>query len=260
MSFKMFNVINMFKIDQLSIVKAENRADLGQKSAAAVADKIHNLLQQKESINMIFAAAPSQVEFLENLVSNPAIDWSRIRGFHMDEYIGLHKENPVLFSQFLKKHLFSKVAFKRVNFLQSSIDSIENECHRYAGMLTTNPPDIVCMGIGENGHIAFNDPHVADFKDPQLVKSVELDEDCRNQQVNDGCFKRLEDVPSQAITLTIPMLMRGAHLFCMVPGARKRMALYQTLKGEISADWPASILRTHSCAALFGDADSLVDF
>ena len=148
--------------------------------------------------------------------------------------------------------------FNSIHYLNGNIGNISSEMNRYEQLLTLYPTDIVCMGIGENGHLAFNDPPVADFADKQLVKTVELDYLCRVQQVNDGCFKDIEDVPTHAITLTIPALMGGKYIYCAVPGARKAMAVYNTLHMEIAEKYPSTILRKHNNAIMFLDSESSV--
>ncbi len=248
--------MNKFNVDRLNVVIASGRNELGKISAKHVSDVIINLLEIKDELRIIFAAAPSQNEFLQELTAESRIDWSRITAFHMDEYIGLPKESPQLFSKYLEQNLFSKVNFKKVNIINSQTSNIEMECERYEKLLKEQPIDIVCMGIGENGHIAFNDPPVADFIDKKFVKVVKLDEPCKQQQVNDGCFNSIDAVPPYAITLTVPALMSGNFLAVMVPGKRKAVAVFNTLKGDISTKCPASILRTHPYAHLYIDKDS----
>ena len=174
----------------------------------------------------------------------------------MDEYIGLPPDSDQSFRYYLETHLFNHVLCKNVHFIDAGSENIEQECNRYSRFLREYPPDIVCLGIGENGHIAFNDPSVADFNDPELVKVVELDEDCRQQQVNDGCFPDLHQVPTHAITLTIPAMMNARYLFVTVPGPRKAQAVHKTLNDQISPDCPATILRTHKNVKLYLDKDS----
>jgi glucosamine-6-phosphate deaminase len=228
---------------------------MGKAAAARVSEKINELLQAQETVNIIFAAAPSQNEFLEALRQMP-IEWSRIRAFHMDEYIGLPADAVQGFGNFLRERLFDKKPFLSVHYIGGDASDLEKECERYAALLGRFPTDIVCMGIGENGHIAFNDPPVADFSDPYMVKVVELDPACRKQQVNDGCFSQLEQVPTHAITLTIPALMAGRFIYGIVPGRLKADAVFNTLHREIVTDYPASILRNHEHAELFLDVFS----
>jgi glucosamine-6-phosphate deaminase len=174
----------------------------------------------------------------------------------MDEYIGLPGDAPQAFGQFLRTRLFDQVPFGAVHYLNGNAAEAEAECQRYTDLLRQQPVDIVCMGIGENCHIAFNDPHVADFNDPKRVKVVDLDPPCRQQQVNDGCFARLDDVPAYALTLTVPALMAAAHVYSMVPGPNKAEAIFHTLCGGISEQYPSTILRRHPSARLFIDQDS----
>lgn len=233
----------------------DSREEMGLEAAEIAAAKINELLSQKDEVNMIFAAAPSQNEFLATLIQKD-IDWGRVNAFHMDEYVGLAADAPQGFGNFLKEKIFGKVPFKSVIYLNGNASPIEEECKRYEGLLQEKPTDIVCMGIGENGHIAFNDPHVADFNDPALVKVVDLDEACRQQQVNDGCFATFDDVPTHALTLTVPALMKAKHVFCMVPGELKATAVYNTLHQPQTHQHPSTILRSHPDAILFLDANS----
>jgi glucosamine-6-phosphate deaminase len=242
-------------VDRLHVRIYENRAELGKAAGSHVADKMKELLHSSGRIRMVFAAAPSQNEFLQTLKSTEGIDWSRVTVFHMDEYIGLAREAPQRFGTFLCERLFDEVKPGKVHLIDSSGD-IDEECRRYAGLLGEAPIDIVCLGIGENGHIAFNDPPVADFNEKSLVKSVELDQPCRQQQVNDGCFASLQDVPTQALTLTIPALFSGAHLYCIVPGKTKTAAVHRTLNGSVSTECPSTILRQHPDCTLYLDTDS----
>lgn len=232
----------------------ETRKEMGQYAAAECAGCIKDLLKIKKEINMIFAAAPSQNEFLEALADDKTIDFSSINAFHMDEYVGLGKTAPQRFGEFLRTHIFDLVNFKSVHYLNT--DDEESECRRYAELLKEYPVDIVCMGIGENGHIAFNDPHAAKFDDSSAVKIVELDEICRRQQVNDGCFESIDDVPKKALTLTVPALKAAAHHFCIVPSATKAEAVKRTIMGEITEKCPATVLRLCPDARIYLDNES----
>lgn len=233
----------------------ETRELMGQSAATAVADKIKMLLQTRPEVNMIFAAAPSQNEFLAALVAKN-VAWEKINAFHMDEYIGLNADAPQGFGNFLKDRIFGKLPFKSINYLNGNALNIKDECERYQQLLTQFPTDIVCMGIGENGHLAFNDPPVADFADPVMVKEVELDAVCRQQQVNDGCFASIGGVPTHALTLTIPALVKAPFLSVVVPGPAKAEAVFNTLNKPISEAFPSTILRTHAAATLYLDKDS----
>jgi glucosamine-6-phosphate deaminase len=241
--------------DRLKVKVYASRREMGRTAGKLAAEKIKLLLSEKQSVRMIFAAAPSQKEFLETLSQEEGIDWSRITAFHMDEYIGLSDDAPQKFGKFLCDMLFDIVKPGKVHLIDSS-SSIEAECKRYSQLIKEAPIDIVCLGIGENGHIAFNDPPVADSHHKQVIKVVELDSACRRQQVNDGCFPSLDGVPTHALTLTIPTMMEGKYLYCIVPGESKREAVKNALHGEISTACPASVLRLHPDCTLFVDSHS----
>lgn len=241
--------------DELLLRVYDTREEMGKAAAADIAACFLNLLREKESINVIFAAAPSQNETLAALKENRGIPWGRINAFHMDEYVGISKEEPAGFANFLKRALFEQVPFRSVNYLDCTNDA-EAECARYTTILQEHPADVVVMGIGENGHIAFNDPHVALFRDPALVKEVLLDDVCRMQQVHDGCFPDFDHVPKSAMTLTIPALMVAPYHFCVVPGKAKAWACEKAFNGPIEEKCPASILRTARNSILYCDAES----
>ena len=242
--------------DELKIKIFDTRERMGRAAADDVAFCIKKLLAQKECINMIFAAAPSQNDFLEALIDDKTIEWEHINAFHMDEYIGLESNALQGFGNFLKERIFDKVPFKSKFYINGQSDNLQEECERYAGLLDSYPADIVCLGIGENGHIAFNDPHVARFNDSERVKIVSLDNKCRMQQVHDGCFSTLERVPMSAFTLTIPALIAAKYMFCIVPSKTKNIAVFNTINGPISESCPASILRKKENAILYLDSDS----
>ena len=245
-----------FKVDKLQVEIYENRTLMGEAAARDIKAKIAELLSEKAEINMIFAAAPSQNDVLKSLVEDKSVEWNRVNAYHMDEYIGLDKDAPQGFGNFLKDHIFGLVPFKSVNYIDITATDPEKEAERYGKLLDQNPTDIVVMGIGENGHIAFNDPPVADFKDEKTVKSVKLDEVCRQQQVNDGCFASIDKVPTHAMTLTVPTLVRAPYLFCIVPAPTKAKAVHETLNGSIDEHCPATILRLQDNAKLYLDDQS----
>lgn len=241
--------------DNLKIKIYHNRSAMGNASAKYTIEVIKKLLATKQEINIVFSAAPSQNELLQGLLESQEIDFSKINAFHMDEYIELSPDAPQMFKNFLDRHIFKLAPFKSINYIYNGSDSKET-CRRYAALLAEKPLDISLLGIGENGHIAFNDPHVADFNDPEVIKVVDLDQACREQQVNDGSFETYEEVPEKAITLTIPALMSAEYVICTVPTARKAKAVTTTIRGEIKETCPASIMRLHSKAVLFVDGDS----
>ena len=233
----------------------ETRNAMGESATHQAAEALRQALAQQEKISCIFAAAPSQNEFLEALIAEPGIDWKRVTACHMDEYVGLPLEDTHSFGHFLKNSIFDRVPFGEVHFINGCADPVE-ECARYSELLHELKPEFVFMGIGENGHIAFNDPPVANFQDRASVKVVMLEERCRCQQVHDGCFPSLQDVPTHAFTLTIPALMNCSQVFCVVPGERKAQAVQDAMLGPVETDCPASILREHPNAKLYLDKES----
>lgn len=244
------------KYDEMETRIYDSRREMGQAAAADIAAAVREVLGRKEECSMIFAAAPSQNEVLEALREDPSIEWGRIRAFHMDEYCGLAPDAVQAFGSFLDRALFAQVPLKAVHYLRDAGAAPEEICANYEALLERYPADIVCLGIGENGHIAFNDPPVADFRDPRLVKVVELDPICRRQQVNDGCFSSLEEVPCYAVTLTVPALCRAERMFCAVPGIRKADAVRRTCQDDVKEACPATALRRHGGAVLYLDRDS----
>jgi glucosamine-6-phosphate deaminase len=242
-------------VERLRVCSFASRAIMGRVSAHDIAAEIRARLVVAAGVRMVFAAAPSQQDMIEALIAEPGIDWRRVTAFHMDEYIGLAPGAPQRFATWLEGRLFGRLPFAAVHPILPEPDPDAAAAH-YAAQLHSAPIDIVCLGIGVNGHIAFNDPPVADFTDPKDVKIVELDAVCRRQQVDDGCFADLAAVPERALTLTIPRLLRADRLFCVVPGAMKRDAVNKTLYGPVSTDCPASILRGQAECTLYLDAES----
>lgn len=245
-----------FTVDNLRVRIYPDRQAMGQGAAADIAAAIRRVLAKKECCNMIFAAAPSQNEVLAALAADTSIDFTRINAFHMDEYCGLPQDAPQGFGNFLRNAIFSKAPFRSVHYINGNAADIPAECARYSALLEAYPTDIVCLGVGENGHIAFNDPPVADFRDPVLCKQVTLDPICRQQQVNDGCFTSLDQVPTHALTLTVPALSQGKELYCVVPAATKANAVAATVRGPIGEQCPATVMRRHSAATVYLDPDS----
>jgi glucosamine-6-phosphate deaminase len=251
-------MLNVKQIENVQAKTAPTRQAMAEAAAADVADRLRALLAAQPIVRMVFAAAPSQAEMLRVLQDEPGIDWQRLHAFNMDEYIGLPADHPAAFGPWLRRHFFDHVPLGAVNLIDPG-ESPELTSVRYAGLLAAAPIDLVCLGIGANGHIAFNDPPVADFADPQDVKVVELDTACRQQQVDEECFASIDLVPTHAITLTIPRLMAGAQLICTAPGAIKRQAVYDALQGPVTTACPASILRTHPNCTLYLDKESNPD-
>ncbi|WP_395818824.1 glucosamine-6-phosphate deaminase [Devosia sp.] len=243
------------RVDQLLVKSYSTRQDMGAAAATEIASELRRLLSSQAAVRMIFASAPSQSDVLGALVRADGIDWSRVTAFHMDEYIGLTKAAPQRFANWLDEFVFSKLPLAAAHRIDPGANPAAT-ARDYAQLLSQAPIDLVQLGIGVNGHIAFNDPPVADFGDPLDVKVVDLDLECRQQQVDDDCFSSLADVPAQAITLTVPRLLRANKLFCMVPTRAKRAAVNAALNGPIAESCPASVLRRHPDCTLYLDADS----
>ena len=242
-----------FAADQLNVYVYESRPKMGQAAAAVIAAEIRRALEERGRAVVILASAPSQNEFLANLAEAPDIDWSRVIAFHLDEYLGMDDQAPQSFRRFLIDRLVNKVPLREFHGLRGDAPDGAAGAKRYAQLLEQNPPDFAVLGIGENGHLAFIDPPFCDFNDPEPVKVVQLDEICRNQQVNDGAFATLDEVPRDALSLTIPTIMARPKLFAIAPGPAKRQAIKNAVEGPISTSCPASILRTHPNAHLFID-------
>jgi len=241
-----------FKKDNLTVKIFPDKKELGKAAAVSVAERLNKTIAEKGFANLILATGASQFEFLENL-QQQSIDWKKITVFHLDEYMGMPITHPASFRKYLKERILNKVQPKEVHYLEGDAEDIDAEVQRYEELLKKHPVDIACIGIGENGHIAFNDPPVADFNDPKLVKVVELDEACRKQQLGEGWFPTFDDVPTHALSLTIPEIMNCKHISCVVPDERKAEAVYNTLNAEISTACPATILRTHPDTILYLD-------
>jgi glucosamine-6-phosphate deaminase len=234
-----------------------DRATLGRAAGAAVAGHLRALLARQATARVIFACAPSQDEFLAALIAASrstelGFDWSRVTAFHMDDYVGFAADHPQSFRRYLRAHLLDHVAVGAFHPLPAELPPAV-ACARYSALLTAAPIDLICLGIGENGHLAFNDPPVADFDDPARVKVVALDEACRRQQVNDGCFPTLVDVPTHALTLTLPVFRDARRLSVHVPGPRKAAAVRATLRDPRATACPATLLRDHPDAILYVD-------
>lgn len=243
------------KVENLPVYIFDTREEMGAAAAADAAARINAVIAKKGEANVVFAAAPSQNELLENLLKYD-IDWTKVRGFHQDEYIGISADEPAGFGNFLRRAIFDRVPFKELYFLLCKADEAEAKCAEYTELLKKYPIDLIFLGMGENGHLAFNDPHVADFNDPKRIKVVELDPVCRQQQVNDGCFPCFDAVPEKAMSLTMSFIMSVPEAICVVPTDRKANAVVNALYGPVTTACPSSILRQHPNAALYLDRAS----
>lgn len=225
---------------------------MGKASARVAADSLLDLIRRDGRAVAVFASAVSQSEFLEALGADPRIDWSKVVAFHMDEYVGIGADHPASFRRFQHERMWSRVKPAAFHEINGDARDIDEECARYADLLEQESPQVCFAGIGENGHLAFNDPPV-DFNDPQLVRVVQLDEVCRRQQVHDGQFAGIDDVPRTAITLTVPALTRIPKLILNIPGTNKARAVQRTVEGPVTPECPASVLQRHPDATLLVD-------
>jgi glucosamine-6-phosphate deaminase len=245
-----------FTVDALAVRIYERLDDLAVAAAHAAHECLREAVNRQGRAAAILASAASQVKFLEVLTGLGNLDWSRVTLFHMDEYLGVSDQHPASFRRFLREHVVNKVKPGTCHYLAG--DALESiaECDRYTSLLRAQPIDLCCLGIGENGHVAFNDPPVANFEERRAVKIVKLDEACRRQQVGEGAFPTFEAVPQYAFTLTIPTLCAAKRLICVVPERRKAEAVRNALRGPVETSCPASILRRQPHATLYLDADS----
>lgn len=247
--------------EQLRTVVLPDRPSMGVAAAASAADRLRALLAAQPRVRVIFAAAASQAEFLASLATLDGIDWSRVDAFHLDEYVGLPLGHERSFGAWLDKHIWSLVNPGRVERLNGgNARGGAAEADRYGALLADGGIDLALVGVGENGHVAFNDPHVADFDDPLWVKPVEIDDMSRHQQVRDGAFDRFEDVPQVALTVTMSTIRACRVISLVVPGPHKAAAVAAMLDGPVTTACPASVLRAHPDVVMFVDeaAASLV--
>ncbi len=247
-----------FKIDLLKVEIFDEISEMGMASANFVEQKINAAIADKGVAHMILATGTSQFSFLKALKQKD-IEWKRVIVFHLDEYKGISDQHPASFRKYLRERILDDVNPKKVFLLNGDSNDAKKIIREYSEALENHPIDIACIGIGENGHIAFNDPPVADFDDPKKVKIVDLDEDCRNQQLGEGWFPTLEEVPKQAFTLTIPTILSAKSISCVVPDKRKSKAVKNALQAQISTACPATILRTHPDVKLFLDKEAALE-
>jgi glucosamine-6-phosphate deaminase len=227
---------------------------MGTQAAAGIGDEIRACLRKQAGVRIMLAAAPSQAEMLAALCREDSIDWTRITAFHMDEYLGLAANSRHRFGNWLRQAIFDRLPFASVHLFEPEGDAAQIAA-AYAAKLNEAPIDIVCCGIGVNGHLAFNDPP-CDFDDPFTVRLVDLDARSRQQQVDDQCFATLNQVPTQALTVTVPALLACGAIFCTVPGFSKKDAVQRALLGPIDPMCPASALRRHPRCTIYLDQDS----
>lgn len=237
----------------------DTRQSAGESAARAVAQTFKDLDRNGKDISAIFATGASQLAVLEALTAIPGLPWGKIQGFHMDEYVGISDTHPASFRRYMREKLTGRVAMKQFWEIDGNVRDLEAFCQKYAEKLRAAAPRLCLLGIGENGHLAFNDPSEANFNDPADVKVVHLDRICKQQQVEEGWFGNLDEVPDRAITLSIPALFRVPKLIVSVPGTRKARIVRRTLEDPIGTNCPATILRTHPDATLYLDKESAAE-
>jgi glucosamine-6-phosphate deaminase len=236
-----------------------NRKSAGEAAARAAAEELQRLAPWQKDIAVIFATGASQFDTLEALTSLPGVPWQQVLGFHLDEYVGLDENHPASFRRYLREKLVRLVSMRRFYEIEGTATDLNAVRHDYVRALQLTNPQICLLGIGENGHLAFNDPAEADFHDPQAMKVVTLDRKCREQQAAEGWFQSWEEVPERALTLTIPTLFRVPKLIVSVPGSRKAEAVRRTLYDPISTQCPSTLLRTHPDVTIYLDTDSAAE-
>jgi glucosamine-6-phosphate deaminase len=245
-----------FSAEALSVRVYASRDDLSAAAADETSHHLESVLSKQAGAAAILATGNSQIEFLQRLVRLGRVDWSRVTLFHMDEYLGISANHHASFRRYMRERVESLVKPRAFHYLQGDALEPIAECHRYAALLGGQPIDLCCLGIGENGHLAFNDPPVANFEDPYAVKIVQLDLACKQQQVREGHFPNVESVPPYALTLTIPTLCSATKMICLCPESRKAEAVKNALRGPIATSCPASFLRRQRHATLLLDHES----
>jgi glucosamine-6-phosphate deaminase len=245
-----------FRVDELQVNVYNSEAEIAQDAAEIVSRYLHSLLLEQETASVLLATGNSQLKFLDALIAIDGVNWSRVACFHLDEYLGIAENHSASFRYYLREKVEKRVHPKEFNYIEGDTLQPLWECDRYSQLLQAQPIDLCLLGIGENGHLAFNDPSVADFADPYGVKLVKLDEINRQQQVNTGSFVNIENVPQYAFTVTIPIICQSKKIICLAPGQRKAEMIKAMLSGEINQACPASILRKQQHATLFLDVES----
>lgn len=238
----------------MEIVICQNAQAAGQAAASAAGESLRQALGQQSMINIVVATGNSQLEMLKALINQPNVEWRRVVGFHLDEYIGLSDQHPASFRRYLHEHFVDRVPLAEFHYVHGDRDP-EVECQRLGRLIRHHPIHVALIGIGENGHLAFNDPP-ADMETRQPFIVVDLDEACRRQQVGEGWFGTLDDVPLRAISMSVQQILTAQRIICTVPDRRKAEAVRGSVQGPVTPDLPASILQHHADVTLFLDHDS----
>ena len=233
----------------------DTKQELGRAAAERAKAAIGEAIARSGEARVIAATGASQFEFLDALTATPGIDWARVEMFHLDEYVGLPDTHPASFRRYLRERIVERVHPRVFHFLAGDAPDVHAECRRVGALLARAAIDVAFVGIGENGHLAFNDPP-ADFETEEPYLVVELDEACRRQQLGEGWFRGLDDVPRRAVSMSVRQILKSREILCVVPDARKAKAVVECLGGEVSPLHPSSILQTHAATTVYLDRDS----
>ncbi len=247
---------NFFRVNDLSVQIYNSEAEMAVDVAQIVRKYLEEVLKKQDTAAVLLATGNSQLKFLDALIDLGGVDWSRITLFHLDEYLGITADHPASFRHYLRERVEKKLYPQQFHYIEGDTLEPMAECDRYTQLLQAQPIDLCCLGVGENGHLAFNDPAVANFQDPYSVKLVKLDIVNRQQQVNTGHFPNIDSVPQYAFTVTLPLICSAKKIICLAPEKRKAQIVQQILQQNISTDCPASILCRQSQATLFLDINS----
>lgn len=253
---QMVAATNFFRVDDLLVQIYNSEVEMAFSVAEITQQYLQKILNEQDTAAVLLATGNSQLKFLDALIKLGGVDWSRITLLHLDEYLGISAEHSASFRRYMRERVEKRVAPKQFHYIEGDTLQPVAECDRYTKLLQAQPIDLCCLGVGENGHLAFNDPAVANFQDPYSVKLVKLDKVNRQQQVNTGHFSNIETVPQYAFTVTIPTICSAKKIICLAPETRKANVVKQMLQGAISTECPASILRQQPQATLFLDVNS----
>jgi glucosamine-6-phosphate deaminase len=248
--------VKQFEVGSMKLEIHENKKAAGEAAARSAAQALRQLDQTRDAIGVIFATGASQLEMLHALTSLPGLPWKKVHGFHLDEYVGIDENHPASFRRYLRENLTKRVPMAEFFEIDGSSSDSDRVRQNYVQQLDQANPQVCVLGIGENWHLAFNDPAEANFTDPDAMKVVTLDAACREQQLAEGWFEKFEDVPKRALTLTIPTMLKVPKLIVSVPGKRKAQSVRRTLEDPISTDCPATILRAHPDVTIYLDEES----
>ncbi|MCG6136362.1 MAG: glucosamine-6-phosphate deaminase [Nostoc sp. LLA-1] len=247
---------NSFRVDDLLVQIYNSEAEMALAVAEITQQYLQEVLQEQDTAAVLLATGNSQLKFLDALISLGGVDWSRVTLFHLDEYLGVTADHPASFRRYMRERVEKRIFPQKFHYIEGDALQPITECDRYTKLLQAQPIDLCCLGVGENGHLAFNDPAVANFQDPYSVKLVKLDITNRQQQVNTGHFPNIDSVPQYAFTVTLPLICAAKKIICLAPEKRKSQTVKQMLQESTTTNCPASILRKQSQATLFLDINS----